>query len=256
VTAAVAVLAVITILAVAALVWRDRAARAATDMARRRLARADARVGEAESRAANAEGRARRLEDQRASAAVMMQASADRVLQADARLAVARRQAEAERSALEGLWKLAVIEGRRDWQLTMAQAGPGGPVAATTLADTLSGDVDRIREETGTPGSIRSALAAEPGAAESVITLRAVQALLAVLARYCDAYDLQLSGDGGKLVATLTCERFQGGETVLADASSVAEAVGPCGGNLDLRQDAGGRLHARLSLPGRLYPTY
>jgi hypothetical protein len=255
-TAAVIALAVVAALALAALVWRDRSARMAADTGRRRVARAEARVSEAESRAGDALTRLERSEQERQEAAALAQSASDRVLQADARLAVARRQAEADRAALEGLWRLAVIESRRAWQLTMAQALPGGTGAPASLAGSLAAEVERIREETGTPGTMRSALAAEPAPVEAVLALRAVQTLLAVLSRYCDSYDLALSGDGGKVVATLNCDRFAGGEPVLADARAVADAVVPCGGSLDLREAPGGQLCARLHLPGSRQLSY
>lgn len=249
-------LSVVTAAALVAAGWRHESARSAVATSARRLREAERRADEASRRSEEAVRAARQAQERAGSAETGAQVAADRALQAEARLAVTRRQLSAAQLSLESLWELAVLEGERAWRLAMGSPRPQASRGARpTLGAAVDAEVQRIREETGTPGAARTALAGEPAPVDAIVALRAVQALLAVLTRYSQGYDLELRGGGGdgKLVATLVCEGFEGPDAVADETSSVLGALTPAGGDLDIDSLPDGRLRATLSVPtGRL----
>jgi hypothetical protein len=154
------------------------------------------------------------------------------------------------RAQLEALWSLACLEQGRAWRLTMAlPLDPATPSGPDSLATAVEREIDRIREETGTPGEVAAALPDELGAGDAMVVLKALQGLMAVLTRYSDAFDLKMGVETGQMVATLTCEGFDGPDTVADEATALLEALRPAGGEIDVDRDAEGRLEARLTLP-------
>lgn len=154
--------------------------------------------------------------------------------------------------SLNALWALARI--RQEWtsRQTAALHLDAEPVdggwAGATLADVLDAEVARIREDTGTPGTIRTALPNEPAPAQSVLMMTGLQALLEALSRHCQGYDLYVHEWEGRLTAMVVCDGFDGPDRVADDASAVLAAIAPAGGDLALDRDGRGRLRARLSL--------
>jgi hypothetical protein len=154
--------------------------------------------------------------------------------------------------ALDALWSLTRI--RQDWAgRQTATLGPtgdpgGGSWSSNTLGDVLAEEVARIREDTGTPGTLRLALEAEPRPADAVLLVLSIQTLLDTLSRHCQGYDLYVHEWQQRLTAIVVCEGFDGPDRVAIDASSVLGAISPAGGDVALDRDAQGRLRARLSL--------
>lgn len=218
--------------------------------AEQQLSDAARRVDEAERRAASAEATAR-VEHGRA------QSAQDRATQAEGRLALARQNPEtlaspAGQSALahlQSLWALALLEQDRAWRLTLALPGGGDERRSASLHDALEGEISRIREETGTPGSLEVTVTRQPSAGESLMMLRGVQGLLAVLTRYSQAFDLRLDEEGGGLMATVICEQFDGPDTVADEATALLQALRPSQAAIDIDRSDDGRLRARLTLP-------
>lgn len=244
--AAVAVAAV----AVAVALWQHRAVRVATSSSRRRLAGAEQRAAQAHQEAQDAMRRVELAEKEARMERVQAQAAADRALQADARLAVTRRDGDQARASLDTLWALAALESDRAWRLTMGSlGGPGASGVPSTLEAALAAEVERIREETGAPGQFRAAISRPLSAADAVLGLRAVQTLLATLTRYSQSYGLEVGDRDGRLVATLACEGFDAPDSVADETTSLLAAIAPRGGDLDLDSLPDGRLQARLSLP-------
>jgi hypothetical protein len=153
---------------------------------------------------------------------------------------------------LSALWALTRI--RQEWTsrqsaiLSLDQEPPEGQWAAATLSEVLEEEVSRIREDTGTPGILRTSLPYEPPPAQSVLLMTTLQALLDALSRHCQGYDLYVHEWEHRLTAIIVCDGFDGPDRVAADATSVLSAIAPAGGELALDRDAKGRLRARLSL--------
>lgn len=229
---------------------------------------ARASLGEAQARLAAAAASADDAERRNASAAAAAQAqivsernraqhAADRATQAEARLALDRQEAgrssaPADAARLKALWSLALLDQDRTWRLTMAMPqGTDDKPLARNLADALEGEVSRMREETGTPGTLDMALDGEPQPGDALLVLRGVQGMLAVLGRHSQAFDLYVGTDEGCLVATIACDDFDGPDTVADETTALLRAVQPAGGELDIDKDVDGRLRARFILPAR-----
>jgi hypothetical protein len=155
-------------------------------------------------------------------------------------------------SALDALWALTRI--RQEWagRQTATIGLPGDPGrtawSTNTLGDVLGEEVARIREDTGTPGTLRLSLADEPAPADAVVLVLSIQALLDALSRHCQGYDLYVHEWEQSLTAIVVCEGFDGPDRVAADATTVKEAISPVGGDVAIDRDGQGRLRARLSL--------
>jgi hypothetical protein len=154
--------------------------------------------------------------------------------------------------AFDALWALTRI--RQEWAtrqaaiLSLDQEPPADRWAQATLAEVLDEEVARIREETGTPGTLRTSLPTAPDAGQSVLLLGGLQALLDALARHCQGYDLYVHEWEHRLTAIVVCDAFDGPDRVAEDTASVLAAIAPAGGELALDRDDRGRLRARLSL--------
>jgi hypothetical protein len=165
------------------------------------------------------------------------------------------RQGGPPASMLGALWSLARI--RQEWLsrqvagMTLEDAPEEGTWAQVTLEEVLDEEVSRIREDTGTPGALRTSLHDEPPAGEALLLLAGVQALLEALTRHCQAYDLYVHHWEQRLTAIVVCEGFDGPDRVATDTEAVLSAIAPAGGELALDRDQQGRLRARLSLPFR-----
>jgi len=209
--------------------------------------------------AADVEERLRRAETDR-HAAFNIGAQAER-----AAMAATRRAAEAEarhaelpstvpvateaQGRLEALWLLTRLatawEQRHAAGLSTAAARFGDGA----LGDILAGEVSRIREEAGTPGSVQVSIDPPPDAAEAIVMVHSIQLLLSALARHCQGYDLSVRRSERGITAIVVCEGFDGPDTVADDTTAVLVAVAPAGGDVALDRDPDGRLRAQLSFP-------
>jgi hypothetical protein len=155
-------------------------------------------------------------------------------------------------SVAETLWTLEhlrLVWARRDLR-RVSTAAPA-PDEPTGLAEALAGEVERIREEIGTPGSLQSALAAEPSSPAAALALRTTEALLSVLARRADGYDVHLArAADGRLEIAVICDgtdpEVVNGSTELDELATV---IGHAGGSLGFDAADDGRLRARITLP-------
>jgi hypothetical protein len=172
-----------------------------------------------------------------------LRASHDQLLEEAASAAADDHAADVGTRALAALWALTRIRqewtSRRSAVLSLDQEPPEGRWATATLAQVLDEEVSRIREDTGTPGTLRTSLPDEPDAAQSVLLITSVQALLETLTRHCQGYDLYVHEWERRLTAIVVCEGFDGPDQVASDATSVLTAID---------RDSKGRLRARLSL--------
>jgi hypothetical protein len=127
----------------------------------------------------------------------------------------------------------------------------GGAVAGAAVVAWLDAEVQRIRAETGTPGAISSGPLPEISPADALVLTRATQALLALLTRHTQAFNLALGADGDRMEAVVACEGWEGPDRAADDIGRLAEALGPAEVGLDLGTDEQGRLVARLEAPRR-----
>jgi hypothetical protein len=153
---------------------------------------------------------------------------------------------------LDTLWALGALERARERRQVAAvsTAVPGGPTTASGgLTEALDEEVGRLREDTGTPGTLLVELDTDPSPAEAVLLLRAVQSLLAILCRHCQAYDLSVHRDEDHLVAVLVCDDFDGPDSVADEIAELIAALTTVDGRIELDRDADERLRASLALP-------
>ena len=229
-----------------------RAARSAAQQATQTIGDGKARVAAAHQDLAEAR-ESLSVARQATEAAQQAAAQAEvRASLAESGLAFRQQQASssAARAHLEALWALACLEQGRAWRLTMAMPDePQAQEEPPTLRRAVEREIERIREETGTPGQLSATLPDELAAGDALVVLRALQSLMAILTRYSDAFDLHLSVEDERLVAGLTCEGFNGPDTVADEATSLLRALGPAQGEIDVKRDDAGRLAARLVIP-------
>ena len=153
-------------------------------------------------------------------------------------------------SVLEALWALTALEQTRARRFAEAVSTAAPSASAPgAIAAGLEEEVARLRDDTGTPGTLRVALDTEPAPGDAELLLRSVQALLAVLSRHCQGYDLYVHRWEQRLLAVLVCEAFDGPDSVADETSEVLAALGPVDGRIELDRDPQGRLRARLSIP-------
>jgi hypothetical protein len=252
--ALVGALAVVAVLAAAALVLLARVRRQQrdeTEAAGARTRELEGRVETAEAAAAQAAARAHAAEAAAAQADARAHAAEAAAAQADARADTAEAAAQAQaacRRVLAAVW--ALDELGRSWQrraeeelTTATSPGHSGGVAGA-----LSLELARIREETGTPGSLHVRLAAEPAPGDSLLLTRAAQVLLGALARRCDAFDVELEGDADVLVVLVTCEGPDGRHPLDGDLRDLDAAVACAGGSATFTT-AGEQAQARVAIP-------
>jgi hypothetical protein len=148
---------------------------------------------------------------------------------------------------LPSLWALTLLEQQRQWRLTVS-ATPAGVAAPDNLAAALDIEVERIREEVGTPGTLRAELS-PTSTADDALIFHATRQLLALLVPHTQAFDLVLSRDGDHGVVELTCSGWEGPDDVAEGVGRLLEAVAPAGGDLELDMLPDERLQATLRLP-------
>jgi multidrug efflux pump subunit AcrA (membrane-fusion protein) len=146
---------------------------------------------------------------------------------------------------LAALWALAQIEQQRTWRLSMASAIDGDP----GLAGALAMEVDRIREDVGTPGSLETRLDPPVAVHDAALALLAARELLAALVPHTQAYDLAVGYDGAHLAIEVVCTGWEGPAGAADDVSRLLAAIAPAGGDLSVDTNPDGRLRATLQLP-------
>jgi hypothetical protein len=240
---------------VAALREELAGAGAARDEAEARVAALEPEVDAGRSGRRAAEARARVLEADVQAARVARTA-------AEARAATLGADLEAARGALRppptpagtagdtrlaALWALAELAQRRAWRLSLATPD----AAADGLGGALRMEVDRIREEVGTPGSLEAHLEPAVAADDATLALLAARELLATLAPHTEAYDMTVDRDGARLTISVVCTGWDGPSESADEVSRLLAAVAPAGADLRLDASAEGRLEATLELPLR-----
>lgn len=150
--------------------------------------------------------------------------------------------------ALETLWELAELGHARQRSdqvaLTPGACPPGGP----GLSGALQLLVERVREEAGIPGELRVELSVQPHAADALIVLQTMQALLDAVARRCDHFAIDLRDRPGRLVAVVLGNGFDGGQGTVEDARSMARLLRGVGVDATVAA-AGGNIEAELAFP-------
>jgi hypothetical protein len=211
----------------------------------------DARVASLEASLASAAAEASALAES-AAVAEAAAASAEAAEAAEAAQAAAATEAVAEAEVappfdarLAALWSLAQIEQQRTWRLSMASGVEGDP----GLAGALAMEVDRIREDVGTPGSLETHLDSAVGVQDAALALLAARELLATLVPHTQAYDMVVQQHSAELAIDVVCTGWEGPTEAADDISRLLAAVAPAGGNLSLDTDPDGRLRASLQLP-------
>lgn len=252
------VLIIVAVVAVAAVVFLTMHARRAEgkarslqeerDRAQRRAAQAEAEVAGVHAELAAARSGAETLRAELSAARAEIDAARIRARNAP-------RQPAGQDSRIEALWALGELETRRSGYLSVPPT-PAQPVDGANEPDPLeslklglAAEVARIREEIGTPGELDVGELEGLDRGDSLLLVRATQALLAALARHCDAYDLHVEQDTQEARAFVTCQRWEGPDRSADDMSALLTALEPVGGELDLDRDGAGRLRASLSLP-------
>ena len=161
----------------------------------------------------------------------------------------ARRGDSTAQARLEALWALVRLEQHRSWRLTLAPTAVGWPdEPLPDLTGILNMEVERIREEVGTPGSVEASVNGVR-AEDAVLCVSATRELLRVLTMHTHAYEVSAWTKYGQLMVEVLCSGWEGNEGVLADTSSIRDAIEPLGGDLRLEPPRKSRLRATMSLP-------
>ncbi|MGI8752891.1 MAG: hypothetical protein ACR2MN_11370 [Acidimicrobiales bacterium] len=242
----VVVLAVALVVAVGVIVSLYRPYRQATVAARRAVADRDHQVSRAEADR-HAAVQAGADAERRAAVATARAEEADAALRRRTTPGQALVTAQGRLDALWGLSCLAAAWERRGAETQSTASAPA--VVPGDLAAVLDVEIGRIREEAGTPGTVRMAVEPPAVGAEAVVVLRSVQLLLSALARHCQGYDLYVHRWERRISAVVVCEGFDGPDTVADDTTAVLMALSPADGDVDIDRDPEGRMRARLSLP-------
>jgi hypothetical protein len=159
------------------------------------------------------------------------------------------RRAAAAESRLEALWALVRLEQHRSWRLTLAPSSAGWPdEPLPDLPGILHMEVERIREEVGTPGSVEVSIDEVP-AEDAVLCVSATRELLRVLTLHTHAYEISVWTKYAKLNVEVLCSGWEGDNGALADTASIRDAVVGLGGDLHLEPPRKNRLRATLTLP-------
>jgi hypothetical protein len=159
------------------------------------------------------------------------------------------RRAAASRSRLEALWTLVRLEQHRSWRLTLAPSSAGWPdEPLPDLTGILKMEVERIREEVGTPGSVEASID-DVRPEDAVLCVSATRELLRVLTMHTHAYEVSAWTKYGQLNVEVLCSGWEGNDVVLADTAGIRDALVPVGGDLRLEPPRKSRLRATLSLP-------
>jgi len=130
----------------------------------------------------------------------------------------------------------------------MAGAAPLGVRAPDNLPGALDIEVERIREEVGTPGTLTVNLSTTT-TDDNALVFHATRQLLALLVPHTQAFDLVLQRVEDHAVLELTCSGWEGPDQVAEGVGRLLEAVSPAGGDLELDMLPDDRLQATLRLP-------
>jgi hypothetical protein len=150
---------------------------------------------------------------------------------------------------LRSLWALTLLEQQRQWQLTLP-AGSARARPPDDLPGALDTEVERIREEVGTPGTL-TVDAPVTTTQDDALVFHATRQLLALLVPHTQAFDLVLQRKEDHAVVELTCSGWEGPDQVAEGVARLLEAVAPAGGDLELDTLPDDRLQATLQLPLR-----
>jgi YD repeat-containing protein len=210
------------------------------------LERAKAEVaGLRESQQRQAAATAAAVEAARAQAVATARAE----LEADQRAAAEAVRAEVgagSAATWSALWTLACQQQQRAADLI----GRGLPrTQSPSFLAALGAELERIREETGTPGALAATELGELSPTTALVALRATQALLAILTRYCQAYDVAVDRRQSRIALIVSCEGWEGPDRAAEDIGNLLAVLAPAGGDLELERDEQGRLVALLTLP-------
>lgn len=166
---------------------------------------------------------------------------------AEARLSAAEAAARVAWGALDALWGIGQLEAswalRDEAAITTAtlDADAGG------LAGVLGEEVERVRDEAGTPGTLRVDAPDVP-AGTATLVARGVHALVSPLARHCDSYALKVERSDLRVVVTVDGHGFDGSETLRADLGTLAATLA-LGGVIATFHSAEGMLRAVMEVP-------
>ena len=222
-----------------------RQARHQRDRAQEGKGAAEARLGALEAESAAAE---RTAADRVAALEAEVAAGRD-AAQAGTAAVAAQAVAEARLGTVEprlaALWALALLEQQRTWRLSLASPNAAGPDG---LAGALAMEVDRIREEVGTPGTLELRLDPPVATGDAALALLAARELLAALVPHTQSYDVVVGREGPRLSVDVVCTGWEGPTEAADDVSRLLAAVAPTGGDLQLDADTDGRLLARLQI--------
>jgi hypothetical protein len=257
VTWALIAIIVVCVAALGLVIRHDAIAATSVRASEARAAEATQRADQVAQQSAGAVDRIREAEARALGEHERAVAAEERAKEAEARLTYAHQTTEAltEMVAapavghLRTLWALALLEQDRTWRLTMALPSGTDEHRTRTLADALEGEISRIREETGTPGTLVVDLRREPEPGDAVMVLRSIQGLLALLTRHSQAFDLHVGTAANRVVTTVVCEDFDGPDTVADEATALLEALRHSGGELTIDRSDDGRLRARMQFP-------
>jgi hypothetical protein len=152
---------------------------------------------------------------------------------------------------IDAVWSLERLELDRQRQLEAGIVAMADDIDAGTLVVALQREVERIREEMGTPGELRSDLDADPDGPVGLLVLGAVRLTLGALARRCQAYDLRLEAADGRVAATIVCEGFEpeSADETSAAVAAIAAAIADAGATAAFSAGVDGAAHAELSFP-------
>jgi hypothetical protein len=158
-------------------------------------------------------------------------------------------EADQNGQVIDAVWSLERLELDRQRQLEAGIVARADDVDAGTLVVALQREVERIREEMGTPGELRSDLDADPAGPVGLLVLGAVKLTLGALARRCQAYDLRLEVAHGRIAVTIVCEGFEpeSADETSAAVAAIAAAVADTGATAAFRPGVDGAAHAELS---------
>jgi hypothetical protein len=112
-------------------------------------------------------------------------------------------------------------------------------------------EVERIREEVGTPGSLETTIEPPVSAGDAALIFHATRQLLGLLVPHTQAFDLSVGRSGAEVVVELTCSGWEGDAHLAEGMGRLLEAVAPAGGDLELDTLSDERLQAILRLPTR-----